>query len=152
MSEEKKLQGSKPKLEPQPEEMTIRLTVPVQVVSEGKEIKAALLIPFTGEQKLKELFLLSYMQRGLGQFWKNKKIDILLAEEDPAKALKWKNFLKEFKLLFKLLDIELDVQMKLRDLKMKECTDEYTYQFQYLADQTRYNDAAQIEAFKQGLP
>ncbi|ESK81603.1 hypothetical protein Moror_11126, partial [Moniliophthora roreri MCA 2997] len=42
--------------------------------------------------------------------------------------------------------------MKLWDLKMKKCTDEYNYQFQYLVKQTGYNNAAQIETFKRGLP
>ncbi|ESK82952.1 hypothetical protein Moror_11819 [Moniliophthora roreri MCA 2997] len=58
--------------------------------------------------RLKELFILSYMKNGLGQFWKNKKTEMLLAEEDLSKAPKWKDFLDEFKMSFKPLDTELD--------------------------------------------
>ncbi|ESK81311.1 hypothetical protein Moror_12121 [Moniliophthora roreri MCA 2997] len=151
MSKDKKPQGSKPKPEPKPEETTIGSMV--QVVSDDKEIKAVLPMLFTGEQKdtkkfllevqlyimlnpkafknnrLKELFMLSYMQEGPGQFWKNKKMELLLAEEDPTKAPPWKEFLEEFKTSFKLLNVELDAQMKLQDLKIKEHANEYTYQF-----------------------
>uniref|UniRef100_A0A0W0GCG7 Uncharacterized protein n=1 Tax=Moniliophthora roreri TaxID=221103 RepID=A0A0W0GCG7_MONRR len=49
MLEDKKPQGSKPKVELEPEEMKIRSAVSVQVVSEDKEVKAALLVLFTGE-------------------------------------------------------------------------------------------------------
>ncbi|ESK82776.1 hypothetical protein Moror_5630 [Moniliophthora roreri MCA 2997] len=69
----------------------------------------------------------------LGEFWKNEKMDLLLALDQDAEKVLWGDFLK------------------LRDLRMKERADEYTYQFSYLAKQTGYNDATQIIAFKQGL-
>ncbi|KAI3616359.1 hypothetical protein WG66_012629 [Moniliophthora roreri] len=83
-----------------------------------------------------------------GEFWKNKKTDLLLASDTEAEKVTWGEFIEDFKMSFQPLDTALEAQMKLRDLKMKERADEYTYQFTYLAKQTRYNDAAQIEAFK----
>uniref|UniRef100_A0A0W0FNX9 Retrotransposon gag domain-containing protein n=1 Tax=Moniliophthora roreri TaxID=221103 RepID=A0A0W0FNX9_MONRR len=67
-----------------------------------------------------------------GEFWKNDKMDLLL--------------------VFDLEAEKVEAQLKLRDLKMKERADEYTYQFTYLVKQTGYNHAAQVVAFKQGLP
>ncbi|KAI3605286.1 hypothetical protein WG66_013131 [Moniliophthora roreri] len=130
MAEDKKLSGSRPKKEePRVEEAVIGSAMPVQVVSAVKEVKAALPRAFTGARKdakrflSKKLFLLSYMTDRPGEFWKNNKTDLLLA-----------------------FDLEAEKVM------MKERVDEYTYQFTYLAKQTGYNDAAQIVAFKQGLP
>uniref|UniRef100_A0A0W0FHJ1 Uncharacterized protein n=1 Tax=Moniliophthora roreri TaxID=221103 RepID=A0A0W0FHJ1_MONRR len=91
MSEDKKPSGSRPKAEPLAEEAVISATVPVQMVTAEKEIKAALPRAFKGYQKdakkflrevllyialnpkafttdqLKKLFLLSYMTDGLGE-------------------------------------------------------------------------------------
>uniref|UniRef100_A0A0W0FHZ7 Reverse transcriptase-rnase h-integrase n=1 Tax=Moniliophthora roreri TaxID=221103 RepID=A0A0W0FHZ7_MONRR len=82
MSKEKKPSGSKLKIEPQTEETTIGSTMPVQIVSDNKEIKAALPMLFTGDSfknnQMKELFLLFYM----------KDRPELLANEDPTKAPK----------------------------------------------------------------
>ncbi|ESK83035.1 hypothetical protein Moror_11733 [Moniliophthora roreri MCA 2997] len=60
--------------------------------------------------------------------------------------------MEDFKTSFEPLDMALEAQLKLWDLKMKERANEYTYQFSYLAKQMGYNDAAQIVAFKRGLP
>ncbi|ESK83863.1 hypothetical protein Moror_13489 [Moniliophthora roreri MCA 2997] len=171
MFKDKKVSGSRPKEEPKPEQTVIGATVQP---SDDKEIKAALPTPFMGDRKetkkfmlevqlyialnlkaikndkLKELFMLSYIQRGAAQFWKSDKTETLLAEEDSAKISTWKNFLKDFKKLFEPLDVELDTQMKLCDLKMKDRANEYFYKFKYLANQTRYNNMAQIKAFKGG--
>ncbi|ESK81225.1 hypothetical protein Moror_14435, partial [Moniliophthora roreri MCA 2997] len=176
MSEDKRPSGSRPKVEPPVEEAVISATVPVQMVSVEKEIKAALPRAFEGYRKdakkflrevllyialnpkaftmdrSKKLFLLSYMTDGLGEFWKNDKTDLLLAFNPEAEKVSWIDFIEDFKTSFKPLDTALEAQLKLRDLKMKERADEYMYQFAYLAKQTGYNDAAQIVAFKQGLP
>ncbi|KAI3613623.1 hypothetical protein WG66_006143 [Moniliophthora roreri] len=53
---------------------------------------------------------------------------------------------------FEPLDPTLKAQLELKDLRMKERADGYTYQFTYLAKQTGYNDAVQIVVFKWGLP
>ncbi|ESK82832.1 hypothetical protein Moror_12255 [Moniliophthora roreri MCA 2997] len=74
------------------------------------------------------------MTDGAGEFWKNDKMDLLLVFDLEAEK------------------VALEAQLKLRDLKMKERADEYTYQFTYLVKQTGYNDTAQVVAFKQGLP
>ncbi|ESK83361.1 hypothetical protein Moror_8759 [Moniliophthora roreri MCA 2997] len=87
-----------------------------------------------------------------GEFWKNEKMDLLLAFDPEAKKVTWGDFVDNFKMLFEPLDTALEAQLKLQDLKMKERADEYMYQFLYLAKQTGYNDAAQIIAFKRGLP
>ncbi|ESK81906.1 hypothetical protein Moror_687 [Moniliophthora roreri MCA 2997] len=87
-----------------------------------------------------------------GEFWKNEKTDLLLVLDPDAEKVLWGDFIKDFKTLFKPLDTALEAQLKLWDLKMKERANEYMYQFSYLAKQTGYNDAAQIVAFKQGLP
>ncbi|ESK80828.1 hypothetical protein Moror_4313 [Moniliophthora roreri MCA 2997] len=87
-----------------------------------------------------------------GEFWKNEKSDLLLARDPEAKKVTWTKFIEEFKLSFEPLDTALEAQLKLRDLKMKERADKYMYQFIYLTKQTGYNDAAQIIAFKRGLP
>uniref|UniRef100_A0A0W0FDD6 Retrotransposon gag domain-containing protein n=2 Tax=Moniliophthora roreri TaxID=221103 RepID=A0A0W0FDD6_MONRR len=176
MAEDKKPSGSRPKAEPEVEEMKISTAVPIQVVAAEKEVKAALPQAFTGQQKeakrflrevllyitlnpktftndrTKKLFLLSYMTDGPGEFWKNKKTDFLLANDKEAEKVTWSAFIEDFKTSFEPLDTALEAQMKLRDLKMKQRADEYTYQFIYLAKQTGYNDAAQVKAFKQGLP
>ncbi|KAI3604997.1 hypothetical protein WG66_001893 [Moniliophthora roreri] len=86
------------------------------------------------------------------EFWKNEKTDPLLSLDAEAEKVTWGEFIEDFKTSFEPLDTALEAQMKLRDLKMKERADEYMYQFTYLAKQTRYNNVAQIEAFKRGLP
>uniref|UniRef100_A0A0W0FXC4 Putative reverse transcriptase-rnase h-integrase n=1 Tax=Moniliophthora roreri TaxID=221103 RepID=A0A0W0FXC4_MONRR len=150
--------------------------MPVQVVSAVKEVKAALPRAFTGSRKdakkflrevliyialnpkvfpddrSKKLFPLSYMTDGPGEFWKNEKTDLLLAFNAEAEKVTWSEFLDDFRTSFEPLDPALKAQLELKDLKMKERADKYTYQFTYLAKQTGYNDAAQIVAFKQGLP
>ncbi|KAI3603357.1 reverse transcriptase-rnase h-integrase [Moniliophthora roreri] len=176
MSEDKKPSGSRPKVEPMAEEVVISATVPMQVVTAEKKVKAALPRAFTRHQKdakkflrevqlyialnpktfttdqMKKLFLLSYMTDGLEEFWKNEKTDLLLAFNPDAEKVSWVDFVEDFKTSFKPLDTTLEAQLKLQDLRMKERADEYTYQFSYLAKQMGYNDAAQIVAFKQGLP
>ncbi|ESK84290.1 hypothetical protein Moror_3763 [Moniliophthora roreri MCA 2997] len=57
MSEDKKPSGSKPKVEPPAEEAVISATVPVQMVTAEKEIKAALPRAFEGYQKDVKKFL-----------------------------------------------------------------------------------------------
>ncbi|KAI3621623.1 hypothetical protein WG66_002367 [Moniliophthora roreri] len=175
MLEDKKPLGSRPKEESPAEETVISATVPVQMVTAKKEIKAALLRAFDGSRKdakkflrevmlyialnpkafttdrSKKLFLLSYMTDGPGEFWKNDKTDLLLTFDLEAEKVSWVDFIEDFETSFEPLDTALEAQLKPRDLKMKERADEYTYQFSYLAKQTRYNDAAQIVAFKQGL-
>ncbi|KAI3608229.1 hypothetical protein WG66_006616 [Moniliophthora roreri] len=173
MAEDKKPSGSRPrKEEPIAEEAVIGSAMPVQVVSAVKEVKAALPRAFTGTRKdakkflrevliyvvlnpkafpddrSKKLFLLSYMTDGLGEFWKNEKTDLLLAYDANAEKVTWSEFLDDFRTSFEPLDPALKAQLELRDLRMKERADEYTYQFTYLAKQTGYNDAAQIVAFK----
>ncbi|ESK80933.1 hypothetical protein Moror_15874 [Moniliophthora roreri MCA 2997] len=176
MLEDKKPLGSRPKVEPTAEEVTISATVPVQVVAAEKEVKVALPRAFEGYWKeakkflrevllyialnprafttdqAKKLFLLSYMTNGPGEFWKNDKMDLLLAFDPEAEKVSWEDFMEDFKTSFKPLDTTLEAQLKLQDLKMTERANEYMYQFSYLAKQTRYNDAAQIVAFKRGLP
>ncbi|ESK82790.1 hypothetical protein Moror_5618 [Moniliophthora roreri MCA 2997] len=177
MAEDKKPSRSRPKREkPAVEEAVIGSAMPVQVVSAVKEVKAALPRAFTGARKdakkflrevliyvalnpkvfpddrSKKLFLLSYMTDGPGEFWKNDKTDLLLAYNVDAEKVTWSEFLDDFRTSFEPLNPALKAQLKLKDLRMKERADEYTYQFTYLAKQTRYNDAAQIVAFKRGLP
>uniref|UniRef100_A0A0W0FL92 CCHC-type domain-containing protein n=1 Tax=Moniliophthora roreri TaxID=221103 RepID=A0A0W0FL92_MONRR len=177
MAEDKKLSGSRPRREePVAEEAVIGSAMPVQVVSAVKEVKAALPRAFTGtwkdakkflrevliyvalnpkaflDDRSKKLFLLSYMTDKPGEFWKNKKTDLLLAYDADAEKVTWSEFLDDFRTSFEPLDPALKAQLELKDLKMKERADEYTYQFTYLAKQTGYNDAAQIVAFKRGLP
>ncbi|ESK95611.1 hypothetical protein Moror_12583 [Moniliophthora roreri MCA 2997] len=150
--------------------------MPVQVVSAVKEVKAALPRAFTGarreakqflwevliyvalnpkvfpDDRSKKLFLLSYMTDGPGEFWKNDKTDLLLAFDPEAEKVTWADFLEDFKTSFEPLDPVLKAQLELKDLKMTDRADKYTYQFTYLVKQTGYNDAAQIVAFKRGLP
>uniref|UniRef100_A0A0W0F031 Putative reverse transcriptase-rnase h-integrase n=1 Tax=Moniliophthora roreri TaxID=221103 RepID=A0A0W0F031_MONRR len=177
MAEDKKPSGSRPRREePVAEEAIIGSAMPVQVVSAVKEVKAALPRAFTGARKdakkflrevliyvalnpkafpddrLKKLFLLSYMTDGPGEFWKNEKTYLLLAFDADAEKVTWSEFLDDFRTSFEPLDPALKAQLELKDLKMKERADEYTYQFTYLAKQTGYNNAAQILAFKRGLP
>ncbi|ESK80931.1 hypothetical protein Moror_15876 [Moniliophthora roreri MCA 2997] len=177
MAEDKKPSGSRPKREePAAEEAVIGSAMPVQVISAVKEVKAALPRAFTGsrgeakrflrevliyvalnpkafpDDRSKKLFLLSYMTDGAGEFWKNDKADLLLAFDPEAEKVTWSEFLDDFRTSFEPLDPALKAQLELKDLKMKERADEYSYQFTYLAKQTRYNDAAQIVAFKRGLP
>ncbi|KAI3605848.1 hypothetical protein WG66_012476 [Moniliophthora roreri] len=177
MAEDKKLSGSRPRREePVAKEAIIGTAMPVQVVSAVKEVKAALPRAFTGARKdakkflrevliyialnpkvfpddrSKKLFLLSYMTDGPGEFWKNEKTDLLLAFNADAEKVTWSEFLDDFRTSFEPLDPALKAQLELKDLKMKERADEYTYQFTYLAKQTGYNDTAQIVAFKWGLP
>ncbi|ESK80940.1 hypothetical protein Moror_15870 [Moniliophthora roreri MCA 2997] len=177
MAEDKKPSGSKPKKEePAVEEAVIGSAMPVQLVSAVKEVKAALPRAFTGsrgeakrflrevliyvalnpkafpDDRSKKLFLLSYMTDGAGEFWKNDKADLLLAFDPEAEKVTWSEFLDDFRTSFEPLDPALKAQLELKDLKMKERADEYSYQFTYLAKQTGYNDAAQIVAFKRGLP
>uniref|UniRef100_A0A0W0G410 Reverse transcriptase-rnase h-integrase n=1 Tax=Moniliophthora roreri TaxID=221103 RepID=A0A0W0G410_MONRR len=175
MSEDKRPSGSRLKKE-EPEEAVIGSAMPVQVVSAVKEVKAALPRAFTGarreakwflwevliyvtlnpkafpDDRSKKLFLLSYMTDGPGEFWKNNKTDLLLAFNPEAEKVTWVDFLEDFKTSFEPLDPALKAQLELKDLKMTDRADEYTYQFTYLAKQTGYNDVAQIVAFKQGLP
>ncbi|KAI3604050.1 hypothetical protein WG66_000851 [Moniliophthora roreri] len=177
MAEDKKLSGSRPKKEElKVEEAVIGSAMPVQVVSAVKEVKAALPRAFTGTWKdakkflqevliyialnpkafpndrSKKLFLLSYMTDGLGEFWKNDKTDLLLAFDPEAEKVTWLEFIDDFRTSFEPLDPALKAQLELKDLRMKDRADEYTYQFTYLAKQTGYNDAVQIVAFKRGLP
>ncbi|KAI3604477.1 hypothetical protein WG66_008127 [Moniliophthora roreri] len=143
MAKEKKPSGSRLKDSPQAEETVIGTTAPVQVVAAEKEVKAALPRAFTGHRK---------EAKRPGEFWKNKKTDILLTYDKEAEKVSWGDFIQDFKTSFELLDTALEAQLKLWDLKIKERADKYTYQFTYLAKQTRYNDTAQIVAFKRGLP
>ncbi|KAI3603339.1 hypothetical protein WG66_002266 [Moniliophthora roreri] len=177
MAEDKKPSRSRPKREePVAEEAVIGSAMPVQVVLAVKEVKAALPRAFTGAQaeakkflrevliyvalnpkafpddRLKKLFLLSYMTDGPGEFWKNDKTDLLLSYDADAEKVTWAEFLDDFRTSFEPLDPTLKAQLDLKDLRMKDRADEYTYQFTYLAKQTGYNDAAQIVAFKRGLP
>ncbi|ESK88705.1 hypothetical protein Moror_3011 [Moniliophthora roreri MCA 2997] len=92
------------------------------------------------------------MTDGLGEFWKNDKTNLLLAFDPEAEKVTWLEFIDDFRTSFEPLDPALKAQLELKDLRMKERADEYTYQFTYLAKQTGYNDAAQIVAFKQRLP
>ncbi|ESK82902.1 hypothetical protein Moror_1365, partial [Moniliophthora roreri MCA 2997] len=105
--------SSKPKMpRPLTEILEDKKPQEMQIVSEDKEVKATLPVPVTGEQKntkkfllevqlyvvlnlrafkndrMKELFMLLYMQREPEQFWKNQKIKELLKDEDLAKAPK----------------------------------------------------------------
>uniref|UniRef100_A0A0W0FRF0 CCHC-type domain-containing protein n=1 Tax=Moniliophthora roreri TaxID=221103 RepID=A0A0W0FRF0_MONRR len=156
MSEDKKPSGSRPKVEPPVEEAVISATMPVQM-DVKKFLREVLLYialnpkAFTTDRS-KKLFLLSYMTDGPGEFWKNDKTDLLLAFNPEAEKVSWVDFIEDFKTSFEPLDTTLEAQLKLRDLKMKERADEYMYQFTYLAKQMGYNDAAQIVAFKRGLP
>uniref|UniRef100_A0A0W0F8U2 Retrotransposon gag domain-containing protein n=1 Tax=Moniliophthora roreri TaxID=221103 RepID=A0A0W0F8U2_MONRR len=177
MVEDKKLSGSRPKKEElKVEEAVIGSAMPVQVVLAVKEVKAALPRAFTGTQKdakkflrevliyialnpkafpddrSKKLFLLSYMTDGPGEFWKNDKTDLLLAFDPEAEKVMWSEFIDDFRTSFEPLDPALKAQLELKDLRMKDRADEYTYQFTYHAKQTGYNDTVQIVAFKQGLP
>ncbi|ESK82076.1 hypothetical protein Moror_13407 [Moniliophthora roreri MCA 2997] len=177
MAEDKKPSGSKPrKEEPIAEEAVIGSAMPVQVVSAVKEVKAALPRAFTGawkdakkflrevliyvalnpkvfpDDRSKKLFLLSYITDGPGEFWKNDKTDLLLAYDADAEKVTWTEFLDDFRTSFEPLDPALKAQLELKDLRMKERADEYTYQFTYLVKQTGYNNTAQIVAFKRGLP
>ncbi|ESK82765.1 hypothetical protein Moror_5639 [Moniliophthora roreri MCA 2997] len=157
MAEDKKLSGSRPKREePVVEEAVIGSAMPVQVVSAVKEVKATLPRAFTGTwkdaKKSKKLFLLSYITDGPGEFWKNDKTNLLLTFDPDAEKVTWSEFLDDFRTSFEPLDPALKAQLELKDLRMKERADEYMYQFTYLAKQTEYNDAAQIVAFKRGLP
>ncbi|ESK81774.1 hypothetical protein Moror_5376 [Moniliophthora roreri MCA 2997] len=177
MVEDKKPSGSRPKREePAVEEAVIGSAMPVQVVSAVKEVKAALPRAFTGTRKearrflqevliyvalnpkafsddrSKKLFLLSYMTDGPGEFWKNDKTDLLLTFDPEAEKVTWADFLEDFKTSFEPLNPALKAELELKDLRMTDRADEYTYQFTYLAKQTGYNDAAQIVAFKRGLP
>ncbi|ESK81282.1 hypothetical protein Moror_8463 [Moniliophthora roreri MCA 2997] len=102
---------------------------------------------FTTDQT-KKLFLLSYMTDRPGEFWKNEKTDLLLAFNLDAEKVSWGDFVEGFKMSFKPLDMALEAQLNLQDLKMKESADEYMYQFLYLAKQMGYNDTMQIVAFK----
>ncbi|KAI3620946.1 hypothetical protein WG66_002363 [Moniliophthora roreri] len=102
--------------------------------------------------RTKKLFLLSYMTDGPREFWKNDKMDLLLVFDPEAEKISWRDFLEDFKTSFEPFDTALEAQLKLRDLKMKDRADEYMYQLSYLAKQMGYNDAAQIVAFKRGLP
>ncbi|ESK81327.1 hypothetical protein Moror_12106 [Moniliophthora roreri MCA 2997] len=153
MSEDKKPSGSRLKAEPEAEETKISTAVPVQRKEAKKFLREVLLYitlnskTFTND-RTKKLFLLSYMTDGPGEFWKNEKTDLLLANDTEAKKVTWGEFIEDFKTSFEPLDTALEAQMKLRDLKMKERADKYMYQFTYLAKQARYNDAAQVEAFK----
>ncbi|KAI3603641.1 hypothetical protein WG66_006094 [Moniliophthora roreri] len=177
MAEDKKLSGSRlKKEEPKVEEAVIGSAMPVQVVLAVKEVKAALPRAFTGARKdvkrflrevliyvalnpkafpddrSKKLFLLFYMTDGPGEFWKNNKTNLLLAFDPKAEKVTWADFLEDFKTSFEPLNPALKAQLELKDLRMKDRADEYMYQFTYLAKQTGYNDAAQIVAFKRGLP
>uniref|UniRef100_A0A0W0FW59 CCHC-type domain-containing protein n=1 Tax=Moniliophthora roreri TaxID=221103 RepID=A0A0W0FW59_MONRR len=176
MAEDKKPSGSRPrKEEPAVEEAVIGSAMPVQVVSAVKEVKAALPRAFMGARKdakkflrevliyvalnpkafpddrTKKLFLLSYITDGPREFWKNDKTDLLLAYDANAEKVTWTEFLDDFRTSFEPLDPALKAQLELKDLRMKERADEYTYQFTYLAKQTGYNNAAQIVAPK-GAP
>uniref|UniRef100_A0A0W0G6H2 Retrotransposon gag domain-containing protein n=1 Tax=Moniliophthora roreri TaxID=221103 RepID=A0A0W0G6H2_MONRR len=137
MSEEKKPSGSRPKVEPIAEETTISATVPVQMVTADKEIKAALPRAFTGHRKdmkkflrevqlyialnpkafttdrSKKLFLLFYMTNSPGEFWKNDKTDLLLALDPEAGKVSWVDFMEDFKMSFEPLDTTLEAQLKL---------------------------------------
>ncbi|ESK81981.1 hypothetical protein Moror_8446 [Moniliophthora roreri MCA 2997] len=177
MAEEKKPSGSRPRKEElAAEEAVIGSAMLVQVVSAVKEVKAALPRAFTGVRKdakkflrevliyvalnpkafpddrSKKLFLLSYMTDGPGEFWKNDKTDLLLAYDADAEKVTWTEFLDDFRTSFEPLDPALKAQLELKDLRMTDRANEYTYQFTYLVKQTEYNDAAQIVAFKRGLP
>ncbi|KAI3621311.1 hypothetical protein WG66_014514 [Moniliophthora roreri] len=177
MAEDKKPSGSRPKKEePEVEEAVIGSAMPVQVVSAIKKVKAVLPRAFTGARKdakkflrevliyvalnpkafpddrTKKLFLLSYITDGPREFWKNDKTNLLLAYDADAEKVTWTEFLDDFRTSFEPLDPALKAQLELKDLRMKERADEYTYQFTYLVKQTGYNDAAQIVAFKRGLP
>uniref|UniRef100_A0A0W0GC63 Retrotransposon gag domain-containing protein n=1 Tax=Moniliophthora roreri TaxID=221103 RepID=A0A0W0GC63_MONRR len=145
MAEDKKLSGSRPKREePVVEEAVIGSAMPVQVVSAVKEV-------FPNDRS-KKLFLLSYMTDGPGEFWKNDKTDLLLALDPDTEKVMWSEFLDDFRTSFKPLDPTLKAQLELKDLRMKERANKYTYQFTYLVKQTGYNDVVQIVAFKQRLP
>ncbi|ESK95472.1 hypothetical protein Moror_12742 [Moniliophthora roreri MCA 2997] len=177
MAKDKKPSGSRLKREELVvEEAVIGSAMPVQVVSAVKEVKAALLRAFTGtwkdakkflrevliyvalnpkvfpDDRSKKLFLLLYMTHGPGEFWKNDKTDLLLAFNPDAEKVTWSEFLDDFRTSFEPLDPALKAQLELKDLRMKDRANEYMYQFTYLAKQTGYNDAAQIVAFKRGLP
>ncbi|ESK81128.1 hypothetical protein Moror_6016, partial [Moniliophthora roreri MCA 2997] len=161
MAEDKKPSGSRPrKEEPAVEEAVIGSAMPVQVVSAVKEVKAALPRAFMGARKdakkflrevliyvalnpkafpddrTKKLFLLSYITDGPREFWKNDKTDLLLAYDANAEKVTWTEFLDDFRTSFEPLDPALKAQLELKDLRMKERADEYTYQFTYLAKQT----------------
>uniref|UniRef100_A0A0W0F029 Putative reverse transcriptase-rnase h-integrase n=1 Tax=Moniliophthora roreri TaxID=221103 RepID=A0A0W0F029_MONRR len=145
MVEDKKLSGSRPKKEElKVEEAVIGSVMLVQVVSAVKEA-----FP---DDRLKKLFLLSYMTDGPGGFWKNDKTDLLLTFDPEAEKVTWSEFIDDFRTSFEPLDPALKVQLELKNLRIKDRADKYTYQFTYLAKQTGYNDAAQIMAFKRGLP
>ncbi|KAI3621159.1 hypothetical protein WG66_014558 [Moniliophthora roreri] len=139
MAEDKKPLGSRPKDVPVAEEAVIDTTGPMQVVVAEKEVKAALPRAFTGHKK---------DAKKPGEFWKNKKTDLLLALNPDAEKVSWGDFVEDFKTSFEPLDMALEAQLKLQDLKMKERANEYMYQFSYLAKQTGYNDTTQIVAFK----
>ncbi|ESK82012.1 hypothetical protein Moror_8410 [Moniliophthora roreri MCA 2997] len=88
------------------------------------------------------------MTNGLEEFWKNDKTNLLLMFDPEAEKVTWLEFIDDFRTSFEPLDPALKAQLELKDLRMKDRADEYTYQFTYLAKQTGYNDTAQIVAFK----
>ncbi|ESK84321.1 hypothetical protein Moror_10224 [Moniliophthora roreri MCA 2997] len=130
MAEDKKPSESRLKVEPEAEETKISTAVPIQ---EAKRFLREVLLyialnpkTFTND-RTKKLFLLSYITDGPREFWKNKKTDLLLANDKEAEKVTWSAFIEDFKMSFEPLDTALEAQMKLRDLKMKERADEYTY-------------------------
>ncbi|ESK81073.1 hypothetical protein Moror_13386, partial [Moniliophthora roreri MCA 2997] len=137
MAEDKKPSGSKPRPNLVAKETTISAMVPVQLVTVEKEVKVALLRPFTRtwkdakkflrevmlcivlnpkafpDDRTKKLFLLSYMTDRPGEFWKNDKTDLLLAFDPEAKKVKWGEFVDKFKTAFEPLNTALEAQLKL---------------------------------------
>ncbi|ESK83612.1 hypothetical protein Moror_12039 [Moniliophthora roreri MCA 2997] len=65
-----------------------------------------------------------------GEFWKNNKTNLLLARDKEAEKISWGDFIEAF----------------------GHYVGSTNEAFQFIAKQMGYNNAAQIEAFKQGLP
>jgi len=98
----------------------------------------------------KIMFVLSYIQGGKAQYWKNEAINLIAAGQEPFKD--FKDFIVQMEAQFSDLSPRATAIRKLKTLQQgSPPVDKYVLQFKAKASQTNLGDTTLVEYLKAGL-
>jgi len=96
------------------------------------------------------MFVLSYIQGGKAQYWKNEAINLIAAGQEPFKD--FKDFIVQMEAQFSDLSPRATAIRKLKTLQQgSPPVDKYVLQFKAKASQTNLGDTTLVEYLKAGL-
>jgi len=104
------------------------------------------------DKRMKILYALSFMARGIVQVWAKNETNVVLSHTSTFSALV--GLLADIERTFSNPDWERAACTQLHTLKMTigMMADKYTARFEMLAGRTGFNEVALEDAFFQGLP